>query len=270
MRPPRAKRRLGQHFLFDPSILRRIAAATLAGPGDTVLEIGPGPGGLTAELLKLGCRVMAIERDADMLASLRERAPDADIIEGDALELDWHAVAGHPPLERWIVAGNIPYNITTPLIDQALTPPMPSRVVFLVQEEVALRLAARPGTKAYGALSVGVQAAARVERLFAVPPGAFTPPPRVTSAVVRLTPLDVPVVPLERQADFRRFVVDLFSRRRKQLAGSLRQVVGAAPAAIAAVLAAHSIRPDARAETLTPQQLWAVMRGLVDDRDGEC
>jgi 16S rRNA (adenine1518-N6/adenine1519-N6)-dimethyltransferase len=270
VRPPRAKRRLGQHFLFDPSILRRIAAATLARPGDTVLEIGPGPGGLTAELLRLGCGVVAIERDADMLASLRVRAPGAEVVEGDALALDWHAAAGHPPADRWIVTGNIPYNITTPLIDQALTPPMPARVVFLVQEEVAARLAAGPGRKAYGALSVGVQAAATVERLFTVPAGAFRPAPKVTSAVVRLTPLSKPVVPLDRQADFRRFVVDLFSRRRKQLAGSLRQVTGAAPDAILAVLTTHSIRPDARAETLTPQQLWSVMRGLVDDRDGEC
>ncbi|HET7601878.1 MAG TPA: 16S rRNA (adenine(1518)-N(6)/adenine(1519)-N(6))-dimethyltransferase RsmA, partial [Gemmatimonadales bacterium] len=229
MRPPRAKRRLGQHFLFDPSILSRIAAATLAGPGDTVLEIGPGPGGLTAELLKLGCRVAAIERDRDMLDPLQARAPDAQVIEGDALELDWHAVAGHPPADRWIVSGNIPYNITTPLIDQALTPPMPARVVFLMQEEVAARLAAAPGSKAYGALSVGVQAAAQVERLFGVPAGAFTPAPKVSSAVVRLTPLATPTVPIERQAEFRRFVAALFSRRRKQLAGSLRQVTGAAP-----------------------------------------
>jgi 16S rRNA (adenine1518-N6/adenine1519-N6)-dimethyltransferase len=270
VKPPRAKRRLGQHFLFDPSILRRIAAATLAGPGDTVLEIGPGPGGLTAELLKLGCRVVAIERDADLLPGLHDRAPGAHVVEGDALELGWHAVAGHPRADRWIVTGNIPYNITSPLIDRALTPPLPARVVFLLQEEVAARLAAAPGSKAYGALSVGVQAAARVERLFAVPAGAFTPAPKVSSAVIRLSPLAEPVVPVERQAGFRRFVVELFSRRRKQLAGSLRQVTGATPEMIGAVLAARSIRPEARAETLTAQQLWAVMCGLVDDRDGEC
>ena len=247
MRPPRAKRRLGQHFLFDPSILRRIAAATLAGPGDTVVEIGPGPGGLTAELLKLGCRVVAIERDTDLLEVLTTRAPGAAVVQGDALALDWHAIAGHPPTDRWIVAGNIPYNITTPLIDQALTPPMPARVVFLVQEEVAARLAAEPATKAYGALSVGVQAVARVERLFAVPRGAFRPAPQVTSAVVRLTPFPAPMVPMERQAEFRRFVVELFSRRRKQLAGSLRQVTGATPECVGAVLARNAIRPDARA-----------------------
>jgi 16S rRNA (adenine1518-N6/adenine1519-N6)-dimethyltransferase len=267
---PRAKRRLGQHFLFDPSILRRIASATLAGPGDTVLEIGPGPGGLTAQLLQLGCRVVAIERDADLLAALRVRAQGAAIVEGDALELDWHAVAGRPPAARWIVTGNIPYNITTPLIDLALRAPLPARVVFLVQQEVAARLAAQPGTKAYGALSVGVQAAARVERLFGVPAGAFTPAPRVRSAVVRLTPLAQPVVPLTAQATFRRFVVQLFGLRRKQLAGSLRQILDASPDRVQRALAGLHIRPDTRAETLTPQQLWAVMRGLVDDVDGRC
>lgn len=270
MSPPRAKRRLGQHFLFDPSILRRIAAATLAGPDDTVLEIGPGPGGLTAALLERGCRVVTIERDRELLATLRTRAPGATIVEGDALELDWHAVAGHPPAERWIITGNIPYNITTPLIDQALMPPLPARVVFLVQQEVAERLASRPGSKSYGALSVGVQAAARVEQLFTVPAGAFTPPPRVTSAVVRLTPLTKPMVPPDAQADFRRFVVQLFGMRRKQLAGSLRQIVGASPEVIEAALDRLLIGAAVRAETLTPQQLWAVMRELVDGTDGEC
>jgi 16S rRNA (adenine1518-N6/adenine1519-N6)-dimethyltransferase len=220
--------------------------------------------------LKLGCRVIAIERDRDMLEQLHDRAPGAKIIEGDALELDWHAVSGHPRVARWVVSGNIPYNITTPLIDQALTPPMPARVVFLVQEEVAARLAATPGSKAYGALSVGVQAAAQVERLFGVPAGAFTPAPKVSSAVVRLTPLETPIVPVNRQAEFRRFVAALFSRRRKQLAGSLRQVAEATPEVVGAVLARLTVRPDARAETLTPQQLWAVMQGLVDGEDGEC
>jgi 16S rRNA (adenine1518-N6/adenine1519-N6)-dimethyltransferase len=268
--PPRAKRRLGQHFLSDPSILRRIAAATLAGPDDTVLEIGPGPGGLTAELVKLGCRVIAVERDADLLATLRARAPGAEIVEGDALHLDWHAVAGQPPGACWVITGNIPYNITTPLIDQALRPPLPARIVFLIQHEVAERLAAAPGTKAYGALTVGVRAAAEVERLFTVPAGAFKPAPKVTSAVVRLTPLLEPVVPLASQAAFRRFVVQLFGMRRKQLAGSLRQILPVAPERIQAALARLQLRPDTRAETLAPQQLWAVMQDLVDDSDGEC
>src|SRR5690606_19708448 len=108
----RPKRRLGQHFLFDPRVLGRIADATLAGPEDTVLEIGPGPGGLTRALLERGARVVAIEKDPDVLPALRSRAPEATVLEADALEADWRAAAGYPDPGRFVVAGNIPYNIT--------------------------------------------------------------------------------------------------------------------------------------------------------------
>ena len=167
---PRAKRRLGQHFLADPSILARIADALEADADDTVLEIGPGPGGLTGALLQRAGRVVAIEKDRDLIGSLRERFPSLQLIEGDALEVDWHELAGGP----FLVAGNIPYNITSPLLDKALSPPEPRRIVFLVQKEVADRVTAVPGTSAYGALSVGVQAVASAERLFTVPAGAGT------------------------------------------------------------------------------------------------
>jgi len=268
-RPP-AKHRLGQHFLFDPSLLRRIAAATLAGPGDTVLEIGPGPGGLTAELLARGAQVVAIERDADQLPELHRRAPAALVVPGDALELDWHATAGRPALERWIVAGNIPYNITSPLLDKALQAPLPARTVFLVQAEVANRLTASPGSRDYGALTVGVQAAAGVERLFKVPRGAFTPAPKVDSAVVRLTPSARPVVPADDRALFRRFVVALFGQRRKQLLGSLRHVTGRSTDEVSEALAAIDARPEQRAETLSPDAFWELARRLVDGADGGC
>src|SRR5690606_7590464 len=124
-------------------------------------------------------RVVAIEKDPDVLPALRSRAPEATVLEADALEADWRAAAGYPDPRRFVVAGNIPYNITSPLIERALTPPLPARIVFLVQKEVADRIAAKPGTRAYGGLSVGVQAAAQVERLFGVPAGAFSPPPKV-------------------------------------------------------------------------------------------
>ena len=174
MKGPRAKRRLGQHFLTDPKLLARIAAATDAGPGDTVLEIGPGPGGLTAALAARGPRIVAIEKDPEVLAALRARAPDAVVLEADALEVDWHAAAGAPDPARWIVAGNIPYNITSPLIDRALTPPRPARVVLLVQKEVALRVGAAPGTEDYGALSVGVQQMVRADKAGAAPDATET------------------------------------------------------------------------------------------------
>lgn len=250
----RPKRRLGQHFLFDPRILARIAEATLAGPDDTVLEIGPGPGGLTAALAARAGRVVAIEKDADVLPGLRSRARDAIILEADALETDWHAAAGRPDPAHYIIAGNIPYNITSPLIDKALELPLPARIVFLVQKEVAERIASGPGSGEYGALSVGVQSVARVEKLFHVPAGAFKPAPKVDSAVIRLTPLDAPLIPEARRAGFRRFVVALFSLRRKQLQRGLREVTGRPGERIIALLEALGIDPAARAETLTPGQ----------------
>jgi 16S rRNA (adenine1518-N6/adenine1519-N6)-dimethyltransferase len=265
----RPKRRLGQHFLFDPRLLARIADATLAGPRDTVLEIGPGPGGLTAALLGRAGRVVAIEKDPDVLPGLRLRARDAIILEADALDADWHAAAGHPDPSRFIVAGNIPYNITTPLIDKALEPPLPARIVFLVQKEVAERIASGPGSGEYGALSVGVQSVARVEKLFHVPAGAFKPPPKVDSAVIRLTPLDAPLVAGERRAAFRRFVVSLFGLRRKQLQRGLREVTGRPGDAIVALLEGLGIDPTARAETLTPKQFAELHRRVGGIGAGE-
>lgn len=258
---PRAKRRLGQNFLYDPRILSRIAAATGAGPGDTVLEIGPGPGGLTAALAATGARVVAIEKDAELIAPLAARLPGVIIAAGDALELDWPAVAGS---DRFIVAGNIPYNITSPLIDKALAAPLPLRIVFLVQKEVADRVAAPPGQGSYGALSVGVQAAARVERLFAVPAGAFQPPPRVDSAVLRLTPLDQPLISTADRAGFRRLVVALFGFRRKQMLRAVRELTGWRPDQSVAVLAAAGIAETARVEVLSPAELTRLHGRLVD------
>ena len=260
----RPKRRLGQHFLTDPNILGRIADMTGAGPEDTVLEIGPGPGGLTALLAARAGRLVAIEKDAELVPALRARFPAATIVEGDALDLDWHAEAGRPAAGRFIIAGNIPYNITSPLIDLALAPPLPARFVFLVQKEVAIRLGAGPGSSDYGALSVGVQAVARVERLFTVPAGAFAPPPKVDSAVVRMTPLEEPLVADADRASFRRMVVGLFGLRRKQLLRGVRELTGWDPARAGSVLAASGIASTVRPETLEPVRFVALHRALVD------
>jgi 16S rRNA (adenine1518-N6/adenine1519-N6)-dimethyltransferase len=257
---PRAKRHLGQHFLTDPRLLGRIADALGAGPDDTVLEIGPGPGGLTAALMERAGRLVAIERDGDLVPALRERFPGATIVEADALEADWPALAG----PRYLVAGNIPYNITSPLIDKALDPPRPERIVFLVQKEVADRVTARAGDPDYGALSVGVQSVARAERLFVVPAGAFHPRPKVDSAVLRLTPLAEPLVPPAWQASFRRLVVGLFGFRRKQMARGLRELTGWEPERVAEVLARVGIPPAARPEVLAPAVFAALLRALVD------
>jgi len=257
---PRAKRRLGQHFLTDPRLLGRIADALGAGPGDTVLEIGPGPGGLTAALAERAGRLVAIEKDRDLIPSLRERFPEAAIVEADALDADWRALAG----PRFLVTGNIPYNITSPLIDKALEPPRPDRIVFLVQQEVADRVTARPGEPAYGALSVGVQSVARAERLFTVPAGAFRPRPKVDSAVLRLTPLAEPLVSAAEQRSFRRLVVGLFGFRRKQLARGLRELTGWEASRVAGLLAGLGIRAEVRPEVLPAESFVALLRGLVD------
>ena len=262
------RQRLGQHFLSDPSLLRKIADALDPAPDDVVLEIGPGKGSLTEQLLARGVRVIAIEKDrrlADQLGAWNaERGTDRlTIVTADALELDWQELLvprSDFRVPRFKVIGNIPYNITTPLIEKALTPPYPERVVFLMQTEVAERLAARPGSKAYGGLSVGVQAQARVERLFGVRAGAFQPPPRVASAVVRLTPLAEPLVPPADVPAFRRFVTACFSRRRKQLRNVLVGALAQPAAVVTAGLHALGLDPAARPETLAPADFVRLLR----------
>ena len=160
--------------------------------------------------------------------------PSVNIVEGDALELDWHEVMH---VETFLLTGNIPYNITSPLLDKALIPPRPARIVFLVQKEVADRITAKAGSSDYGALTVGIQSVTRAEKLFRVPAGAFNPPPRVDSAVVRLTPLDQPLVRDDETAGFRRFVTGIFGFRRKQLGRGLRELTGWPPEQVSAVIA---------------------------------
>ena len=268
-----SRRRLGQHFLTDPNILRKIVDALDPAPTDLVLEIGAGRGSLTAHLAPRVHRVVAIERDRRLAAALREAGGgrrDVDqpvIVEGDALRFDWHALirdatprASRFPPPGFKVVGNIPYAITSPLIEKALTPPLPQRIVFLVQSEVADRVAARPGSEAYGALSVGVQAVCRVERLFTVKPGAFHPPPQVASAVLRLTPLTEPLVAREETGRFRAFVAACFSRRRKQLRNVVMAATGRGATEVVAGLGALGLDPAARPETLAPDAFARLLR----------
>jgi 16S rRNA (adenine1518-N6/adenine1519-N6)-dimethyltransferase len=261
----RAKKRLGQHFLPHTSILERIVDALAPAPGDAVLEIGPGRGALTAVLLARGVQLSAIEKDPDLIAALRERFPELALTEADALEVSWRDAAGLGPVDPLLVVGNIPYNVTSPLLDKALEPPRPVRIVFLVQREVADRLGAAPGTSAYGALTVGVRAAAGVERLFTVPAGAFVPRPRVDSAVVRLTPLEAPLIPDADTAAFRRFVVALFGARRKQLVRGLRTALGLDPERAARALQSAGVDPEARPETLAPAAFVRLFHAVVDE-----
>lgn len=260
-------RRLGQHFLFDPAILDRIVDALEPAPEDTVLEIGAGLGTLTRRLAARAARVIAIEKDRKLAGKLREMGDlspgTVSVVEADALDLDWPELVAAPDAGGrspggYRVTGNIPYAITSPLIAKALSAPLPRMVVFLVQREVAGRLAAAAGTSAYGALSVGVQVVADAEQLFTVRAGAFKPPPKVDSAVVRLTPLAAPLVAPHEHAEFRRFVTALFSRRRKQLGGAIRGVTGRTRPDVEARLEGLGIGPTVRCETLPPAEFVAL------------
>jgi 16S rRNA (adenine1518-N6/adenine1519-N6)-dimethyltransferase len=257
---PRAKRRLGQHFLSDPRILARIAEAVGAGPHDTVLEIGPGLGGLTGELAARAGKVITIEKDHDLIASLRAKYPAVKVIEADALEIDWHQLLP----ASFLVAGNIPYNITSPLLDKALLPPRPKQIVFLVQKEVADRVTARPATREYGALTIGVQTVATAERLFVVPAGAFQPRPQVDSAVLRIVPVENPPITDAERLSFRQLVVGLFGLRRKQMLRALRELTGWKAERAAQELETAGIDSTVRAEVLSPEEFVRLHRILVD------
>ncbi len=275
-------RRLGQHFLSDPTILDRIVDALSPALEDTVLEVGTGKGTLTRRLAPRAGRVVTIEKDRALARALRgERGKgkgatdgplpsNVRVVEGDALKLDWHQLLTGAPFPvspfpfplSFKVIGNIPYYISSPLVEKALTPPPPEVVVFLVQREVADRLAAKPGGRVYGALSVGVQVAALVERLFVVPAGAFRPPPKVDSAVVRLVPRKQPLVEPEDHAEFRRLVTALFGQRRKQLSRIIRSVAGLEKQATMKLLERIGVDPAARPEVLSPQELVQLFHSL--------
>jgi len=235
-----------------------------------VLEIGPGKGSLTRALIDRGFKVTAIERDAALIPGLRDALPGVTLIPADALRLDWPSALG---LERrsdpWFAVGNIPYYITSPLIEKALSPPRPRSVVFLVQRDVAVRLAAAPGNRDYGAITVGVSAVARVERLFPVPAGAFHPRPRVESAVIRLTPLSGPVVSDPETPAFRHLVTRLFAARRKQLIGALRTALRVTRVEAGALLDAADLSPTIRPETLEVVEFARLLRVVVDGGWGE-
>ncbi|HUF30296.1 MAG TPA: 16S rRNA (adenine(1518)-N(6)/adenine(1519)-N(6))-dimethyltransferase RsmA [Gemmatimonadaceae bacterium] len=255
---PRRKR-FGQHFLTDSGILGRIAEAAGVGPGSTVVEIGPGRGSLTAHLLETGARVVAVEIDRDLVRRLQDRFAGVDrltIIQGDVLDTDLAAAAGGD----YALAGNIPYNITTPILFHAMRPPRPRCAVFLLQREVGERMGAAPGSRIYGALTVTLAAVAHTEVLFRVPPGAFQPPPKVDSVVVRLTPRADPLVSPREEEAFRVLVQGAFGLRRKQMRRVVRTLFDLDADTANSRLAAACIDPGARPETLAPEAFAALLR----------
>ncbi|MGH6884278.1 MAG: 16S rRNA (adenine(1518)-N(6)/adenine(1519)-N(6))-dimethyltransferase RsmA, partial [Hypericibacter sp.] len=242
-----ARRALGQHFLLDLNLTGRIARAGGELGTGTTIEIGPGPGGLTRSLLAHGARkVIAIELDPRCVGALQELAAAypgrLEIIAGDAMAID-PAKLGEAP--RRIVA-NLPYNVSTALLAQWL-PSLPrlERLVLMFQKEVAERLAAPPGSRDYGRLSVALQWRADVKRLFDLPPRAFTPPPKVTSSVVEIRPLSQPRYPADAQV-LERVAAAAFNQRRKMLRQSLKSLGVEA----GALLEAAGVEPTARAEEI--------------------
>lgn len=219
----RAKRSLGQNFLVDPNLQRKIVGAVEAGPDDEVLEVGPGQGALTRHLAGTVRRLVLVELDDDLAADLGETyrgRDDVRVVHGDVLDTDLAALVDDPAGLK--VVGNIPYNITTPILFRLLERPRPRDIVLMVQAEVADRIVADPGTSEYGALAVGVRSVARAERLFRVGRGAFRPVPGVDSAVVRVTPIVPPPLEPAEEERLRTLVRAAFQWRRKQLGKILR------------------------------------------------
>lgn len=280
-RPPRRKR-FGQHFLAS-SWARKVVAAIEPRPGDVFLEIGPGTGALTVPLAETGAPILAIEIDRDLVAGLAPLVPrNVTVMAGDFLKTDATAfLTGLQPQQpagprrsdtpppRFRVVGNLPYNLASPilmrLIDHARQRRLFADATVMVQREVANRLLARPGTKDYGTLTVLVGLHATVTRLLDLPPGAFSPPPKVHSSVIRLTFGD-PACPVSDEAAFERLTKALFSQRRKTILNAMRRYDPLGPAAVTAL----GLDPRRRPETLQlgeiarlVQLLAAAKRGAV-------
>jgi 16S rRNA (adenine1518-N6/adenine1519-N6)-dimethyltransferase len=242
----RARRRFGQHFLTDEGVVRRMVGGARLNPGDRVVEIGPGLGILTEQLLASDVELTAVELDRDLAAYVRERFPQVRLIEGDAARVDWSEVT---PGSGWKVVANLPYNVGTTVVMQIVRQPQTfASVTVMLQLEVVQRLMAEPGSKAFGALSVQAQARARPRFVLKLPPGAFHPPPKVDSAVIHFDVYPVPATGRCPAAHFDKVVRAGFAHRRKTLRNSLASSWGRERAD--AAITAAGIDPSSRGEQL--------------------
>jgi len=250
------RKRFGQHFLVDQAVLQRIAAACVIGQPATIVEIGPGPGALTALLLQKTERLIAIELDRDLAAALPDQFPNAnlEVHQMDVLNCQLSEFAAEDIAQNrcFRVVGNLPYNISTPLIFHLLNQlDSIDQMVFMVQKEVAGRLVAGPGTKQYGRLSVMTALWLDTERLFDVPPHAFDPPPKVDSTVIRMKPRATPIVETQSpHFDLQltaKIVTAAFAQRRKTLRNALNGFITVEQMALS------DIDPGSRAETIAPE-----------------
>ncbi len=241
--PP--KKNLGQHFLTDRGIIEHIVHAVDPRPGDNLVEIGPGQGAITFPLLKKHGKLTVIEFDRDLITPLSEAAHgvgELTIVHKDVLQVDFDKLAGEGRIR---LVGNLPYNISTPILFHVLEHCLHVRDMhFMLQKEVVDRMAAAPGGKVYGRLSVMLQAVCEVTPLFDVPPQSFNPPPKVDSAVVRLVPRDPAGIGIRDHALFEAVVRDAFAQRRKTLRNALGKLCTAEQ------LQAVGIKPETRAEQL--------------------
>lgn len=239
----RARKRFGQNFLHDRHWIERIAKAVNATEGDDIVEIGPGQAALTRELIAGAGKVRAVEIDRDLAAWLKETFPESlSLIEADALTLEWTQVAKNDNLR---VVGNLPYNISSPLLFKLLEAADHVKDQhFMLQKEVVDRMVAQHGSKTYGRLSVMLQWRYRMQKLFDVPPGAFNPPPKVMSSVVRMIPKAKEEVPSVDFELFSSVVANAFSQRRKTIRNALSALLSSEE------ISACDVDPGARAEAL--------------------
>ena len=263
---PHVRKRFGQHFL-EPVWADKLVKAIAPSPEDVFLEIGPGTGVLTLRLAPQVSRLIAIEIDRDLIATLSPRLPsNASIVEGDILEIDLPDVlSAIDPLIPIRVAGNLPYNVSSPILFRLLKLQMRRLVTdatVMLQREVADRIVAKPGTSEYGVLSILIQWRADVSRVLTLPPGAFRPPPAVNSAVVRLG-FRPPLFPVVDEAMFERMVRSMFTHRRKTLANALASFAADAGAAAATVLRDAGIDPVRRPETLEIVEIARLVDGFA-------
>jgi 16S rRNA (adenine1518-N6/adenine1519-N6)-dimethyltransferase len=247
-----AKKSFGQHFLLDLNITRKIARLAEVGDGDRVIEVGPGPGGLTRALLETGAQVITVEKDErfrPLLEDVAAVAPNLTLVFGDALDANEAVLAGGQPAH---IVSNLPYNVGTPLLLKWLTGPWtPVSLTLMFQKEVAQRIAAQAGDNAYGRLAVIAQATSHAKLVMEAPARAFTPPPKVDSAVVRLVPRADR--PSSRRLDaLQRITAAAFGQRRKMLRSSLRVVGGDA------LIERAGLDPQARAETIDVEGFLAL------------
>ncbi len=256
------RRALGQHFLRDPGIARAIVDLIAPTPGDLVVEIGPGEGALTSVLARRAGRVIALEVDRALVERVRAACPAVEVVEADARTWDYRALV-RPAGGRVLVAGNLPYSVGKPIL-MALVDARTAidEMALMLQREVAERVAAPPGGKAYGSLSVLTQIYCDVRVALRVPPVAFRPPPKVESAVLHVRVLGAPRVPLADERRFHVVVRAAFGQRRKMLANALAAGLGLPLEVVRREATRAGVDPGRRAETLTILEFAEVARRL--------